>query len=130
MIRFLRDLIPVSGKRYRKSLEILHSLQKAYEEAQGERSLAQRNLHYALGDLSKKMTTWKATEHDESLEITLRVSKGMSRAALKECPEEFQKYLAQELSARALGALEELVTDIQIQEDQLASHRPSKIIRP
>jgi hypothetical protein len=126
----LRDLIPVSGRRYRKSLEIIHSLHKAVEEAKGERALAQRSLHHTMGDLAKRISTWKATENDESLEIVLRVSKAMSRAALKEAPAEFKQFLAQELAARAVGALEELVDDIKIQEDELASHKPSKIIRP
>jgi len=126
----LRDLIPVTGRRYRKSLEILHSMHKAIEDAKGERQLAQRSLHHAMGDLAKKMSTWKATEKDESVEIVLRVSKSMSRAALKASPEEFKKFLAQELAARAVGALDELVKDIEIQEEELASHKPSKIIRP
>jgi hypothetical protein len=49
----LKDLIPVTGRRYRKSLEILHSMHKAIEDAKGERQLAQRSLHHAMGDLAK-----------------------------------------------------------------------------
>ena len=54
----------------------------------------------------------------------------MSRAALKASPEEFKKFLAQELAARAVGALDDLVKDIEMQEEELASHKPSRIIRP
>lgn len=131
MINFrqFRDLIPVSGRRYRKSLEIMHSLQKAYEEAKGERALAQRSLHHAMGDLAKKMSTWIATEHDETLDIGLRTNKSMAKAALKESPAEFKRYLAEELAARAVGALQEMVDEIDAQKQALDSHRPSAIIR-
>ena len=128
--KILEVITPVSRRRYRKSLEVMRSMERLANDRRADQIIAERSLHYLLGDLTKKMSTWIAQEKDESIEIALRVNKQMTRAALKGSPEEFKKFLAQELSARVMQALEELEDDHNAQMDALASHKPSRIIRP
>jgi hypothetical protein len=128
--KILEIITPVSRRRYRKSLEILRSLEKLANDRRGDQILAERNLHYALGDLTRKMSTWVAKEKGESIDIGLRIDKEMARAALQGSPEEFKKFLAQQLAARVIQALNELEEDREAQLEALNSHKPSKIIRP
>jgi uncharacterized membrane protein len=109
MISMLKKLFPVSGRRYAQLRKMLTAADHAYKELEGEKALAERAAHHALGDLAKKMSRWRATEFEEVIQIGMEIDKKMVAAAMKESPEEFRRFLAQQLVARVIAGFDELV---------------------
>tara|TARA_R110000772_G_scaffold157570_1_gene268734 strand:+ start:98 stop:475 length:378 start_codon:yes stop_codon:yes gene_type:complete len=108
MSNLLRKLLPVSGSQYRKLKRALTAADHAYRELEGEKALAERAAHHALGPLATTMSRWRATEFEEVIQIGMEIDKKMATAAMKESPEEFRRFLAQELGSKIVHAFDEL----------------------
>jgi hypothetical protein len=115
----LREYTFVRFYKYRKALELLRSVQNAIEKERDDKSLMERELHRLSSGVADKISKWKVDEHDESVNIGMKLDKKMLLAAMGEAPDEFKAYIAKQFAAQVVSGLEKL-------EDERKNHEKTQ----